>query len=98
MASAHASVAISPVDDIVQEAADATLLNSNLISLPVLVEFSRKVRRVIRQNISWALIYNGTVIPLAAAGMLHPWMAALGMSLSSLLVVLNANRLRTVRS
>jgi Cu2+-exporting ATPase len=98
MASAHASVAVSPVDVIVQEAADATLLNSNLTSLPVLVEFSRKVRRVIRQNISWALIYNGTVIPLAVAGMLHPWMAALGMSLSSLLVVLNANRLRTVQN
>jgi Cu2+-exporting ATPase len=97
MASAYASVAVSPVDVIVQEAADATLLNSNLTSLPVLVEFSKKVRRVIRQNISWALMYNGTVIPLAVAGMLHPWMAALGMSLSSLLVVLNANRLRTVR-
>lgn len=98
MAAAHASVAVSPVDVIVQEAADATLLNSNLMSLPVLVEFSRKVRGIIRQNISWALIYNGTVIPLAAGGWLHPWMAALGMSISSLLVVLNANRLRTVRS
>jgi Cu2+-exporting ATPase len=98
MASAHASVAVSPVDVIVQEAADATLLNSNLMSLPILVEFSKKVRRIIRQNIGWALIYNGTVIPLAVAGLLQPWMAALGMSVSSLLVVLNANRLRTVRS
>ena len=96
MAMAHASVAVSPVDVIVQEAADATLLNSDLMSLAVLVDFSRKVRRVIRQNISWALIYNATVIPLAVAGWLQPWMAALGMSISSLLVVLNANRLRVV--
>jgi len=48
---------------------------------------------VIRQNIAWALVYNGSVIPLAAAGILQPWMAALGMSLSSIAVVLNAGRL-----
>jgi Cu2+-exporting ATPase len=48
---------------------------------------------VIRQNITWAVIYNVTALPLAAAGLLAPWMAAIGMSLSSLLVVLNSTRL-----
>ena len=47
-----------------------------------------------RQNVAWAIAYNLTAVPLAASGMLAPWMAALGMSASSLLVVLNALRLR----
>ena len=48
---------------------------------------------MVRQNIGWALGYNGIALPVAAAGILTPWLAALGMSLSSLLVVLNALRL-----
>jgi Cu2+-exporting ATPase len=51
-------------------------------------------RRTIRQNIAWAIVYNLTAVPLAVTGILAPWMAALGMSFSSLLVVLNALRLR----
>jgi Cu2+-exporting ATPase len=49
--------------------------------------------QIVRQNLLWALAYNLTAIPLAAFGLLAPWMAALGMSLSSLLVMLNALRL-----
>ena len=97
MASAHASIAVSPADVVVQEAADATLLTNSLTSLPTLIVFARQVRRVIRQNVSWAIVYNLSVIPLAMAGLLQPWMAALGMSVSSLLVVFNANRLRKVQ-
>ena len=97
MASAHVSIAVSPVDVVVQESADATLLTNSLSSLPLLIKFSKKVRRIIRQNVSWAITYNLFVIPLAVAGLLQPWMAALGMSLSSLFVVFNANRLREVR-
>jgi Cu2+-exporting ATPase len=48
---------------------------------------------IIRQNLGWAALYNLTAVPLAASGLLQPWMAALGMSLSSLLVVVNAARL-----
>jgi Cu2+-exporting ATPase len=48
---------------------------------------------LIRQNLAWAVLYNTSVMPLAVSGMLKPWMAALGMSLSSLLVVANASRL-----
>jgi Cu2+-exporting ATPase len=97
MAGAHVSIAVSPVDVVVQGAADATLLTNSLGSLPLLIRFSKKVRRIIRQNVSWAIAYNLLVIPLAVTGLLQPWMAALGMSLSSLFVVFNANRLRKVR-
>ena len=47
---------------------------------------------IMRQNLTWAVIYNLAAVPLAASGWLQPWMAAIGMSLSSLLVVLNALR------
>ena len=54
--------------------------------------------RIVKQNLAWALSYNLLAIPLAVSGTLQPWMAALGMSLSSLLVMLNALRLgRTTR-
>jgi Cu2+-exporting ATPase len=46
-----------------------------------------------RQNLAWAVVYNASVMPLSVTGVLKPWMAALGMSLSSLLVVANAARL-----
>ncbi len=97
MVSAHTSIAVSPADVVVQEAADATLLTNSLNSLLTLINFSKQVRRIIRQNVAWAIAYNLCVIPLAVAGLLQPWMAALGMSLSSLLVVFNANRLKEVR-
>jgi Cu2+-exporting ATPase len=59
---------------------------------------SDRTRSVIRQNLTWALAYNFTAVPFAAAGMIVPWMAALGMSLSSLLVVLNSGRLARRKS
>jgi Cu2+-exporting ATPase len=49
--------------------------------------------RIIRQNLSWAMVYNSAAIPLAAAGLVSPWLAGLGMAGSSLLVVGNALRL-----
>ena len=52
-----------------------------------------RARELVRQNLTWAILYNTSVMPLAVTGMLKPWMAALGMSLSSLLVVANAARL-----
>jgi Cu2+-exporting ATPase len=57
------------------------------------VALARRTRRIVRQNIVWALGYNVLALPLAAAGVVTPWMAALGMALSSLLVTLNALRL-----
>ena len=55
------------------------------------IETARRTRRIIRQNLAWAVLYNATAVPLAASGWLQPWMAAIGMSASSLLVVLNAH-------
>ena len=58
---------------------------------------AKKIRRIIRQNLVWAASYNLLAVPAAALGFIAPWGAAIGMSLSSLLVVLNALRLRGAR-
>jgi Cu2+-exporting ATPase len=76
-----------------QGSADAILIGDSLAGVPRLIEVGARVRRLIAQNIAWALLYNIAVLPLAAANMLHPWLAALGMSVSSLLVVGNALRI-----
>tara|TARA_R110002072_G_scaffold64_12_gene456 strand:+ start:607 stop:2775 length:2169 start_codon:yes stop_codon:yes gene_type:complete len=96
MGVADTAVAVSPVDILVQDAADATLLRQDILRLSMLINYSQRLKSVIRQNISWAVLYNFSVIPFAAAGFLAPWMAALGMSMSSLLVIANANRLNRV--
>jgi len=93
MAAAACSVAISPRDVLVQNSADATLVTPALQVLPVMLRYARRTRRIIRQNLFWSLLYNLSAIPLALAGLLPPWLAAIGMSLSSLLVVFNAGRL-----
>jgi Cu2+-exporting ATPase len=94
MAAAACSVAVTPRDVLVQHSADATLLSPSLTLLPAVLRFARRTRRIIRQNLLWSLAYNLSAIPLALLGLLPPWLAAIGMSLSSLLVVLNAGRLR----
>ena len=96
MGIADVSIAVSPVDVFVQEAADSTLLSGDIALVSKLTRFSQKLKRVIGQNIFWAVGYNVCLVPLAISGMIQPWMAALGMSLSSLVVILNANRLRKV--
>jgi Cu2+-exporting ATPase len=58
------------------------------------IQLAQQTRHVVRQNYLWALMYNAISIPAAAMGYLSPWMAAIGMSASSLLVVVNALRLR----
>jgi len=93
MAAADTSLAVSPRDVVVQNSADATVLGDALQVLPDILRFARKSRRIIRQNVGWSVTYNFTVIPFALAGMVPPWLAALGMSLSSVLVIANASRL-----
>lgn len=93
MAGARVSVAMGGAADLTQVNADAILLNSDLTQLPKAMNTSRCMRRIIRQNMVWALGYNALGLPLAAAGYVPPWLAAIGMSLSSLVVVLNALRL-----
>jgi Cu2+-exporting ATPase len=93
LAGADVSVAIGEGARYAAAAADMVLLTANLDILLKGVRLSRKMMRVIRQNLSWALAYNITALPLAAVGLIHPWMAALGMSASSLIVIGNAMRL-----
>jgi Cu2+-exporting ATPase len=69
------------------------LVGENLDAIAQAVLLSRRMLRIARQNLSWAALYNFGSLPLAAVGLIPPWLAALGMSLSSMAVVLNAARL-----
>jgi Cu2+-exporting ATPase len=93
LAGADVSVAIGEGARYAAAAADMVLLSDHLNVLLSGIRTVRKMMRIIRQNLAWALAYNMTALPLAAAGIIQPWMAALGMSASSLLVVANAMRL-----
>jgi Cu2+-exporting ATPase len=97
LAGADVSVAIGGGTDLAKVSADVVLLGEALAPLCVGVETARRCMHVIRQNMAWAILYNATAVPLAASGWFQPWMAAIGMSASSLLVVLNAARLLAER-
>lgn len=93
LAAADVSAAVLESSDLVKSRADVLLLSRRLGSLPALLAVARRTRRVVRQNLSWALAYNITAVPLAALGFMPPWVAALGMAGSSILVMGNAARL-----
>ncbi len=93
LAGADVSIAMGDGARYAAAAADMVLLTGKLGVLHEGVITVRKMMTIIRQNLAWALAYNIIALPLAAAGYIHPWMAALGMSASSLLVVANAMRL-----
>ncbi len=93
LAAAYVSCAMTQGAAIAQAAADLLLLSGSLRAIATGVRVARKAQRIIRQNLTWALVYNVTAVPLAAAGYIPPWVAALGMSISSLAVVTNAARL-----
>ncbi|RLA44985.1 MAG: ATPase [Gammaproteobacteria bacterium] len=94
LSGADISVAMGEAADFTHLAADAVLLSANLAILVDAIEVAVKTETVIRQNIAWALLYNLSALPLAALGWVPPWAAAIGMSISSLVVVLNALRLQ----
>jgi len=94
LASADVSIAVADASSLARTSADILLLSDRLDNIRVVFDAAQRTRRVIRQNLGWALLYNATAIPAAAAGLISPWLAALGMSASSLLVVANALRLR----
>jgi len=93
LAGADVSVAIGSGTELARVSADVILLGDGLGGLVAGVDTARRMLRIIRENLAWAVIYNATAVPLAASGVLQPWMAAIGMSMSSLLVVLNALRI-----
>ena len=93
LAAADISVAMGSATDLAKTTADAVLLSNRLDSLVQAFEMARRTRRIIIENLLWATLYNAMVLPFAALGWVTPVWAALGMSVSSLLVVLNALRL-----
>jgi P-type Cu2+ transporter len=94
LAGADVSLAMGSGTRIAQTQADLVLVSDRLEAIPAAVRQTRRTLRIVRQNIVWAIGYNALALPVAATGLLTPWLAALGMSLSSLLVVGNALRLR----
>lgn len=92
LSAADVSMAMGSATRLAQSKADSVLLSGNLHAISAVVSLSARVQRIIRQNLGWALVYNLVALPAAAAGVLPPWLAAIGMSFSSLIVVLNAMR------
>ncbi|SDJ50871.1 heavy metal translocating P-type ATPase [Billgrantia gudaonensis] len=97
LAGADVSLAMNGATDLARTSADAVLLGPRLGRIVEAVEIARATRRIMRQNMIWSVCYNASALPLAALGIVPPWVAALGMSTSSLVVVGNALRLGRFR-
>ncbi len=93
LAAADVSVAMGSGSALAQNSADIVLLSDRLCDLTVAHSASRRALAVVRQNLAWALVYNLASVPAAALGMVPPWLAGVGMALSSALVAGNALRL-----
>lgn len=94
-AQSDVAIAMTEASDITKLNADMLLLNNKIESLETMLKIVSKTNRTIHINFMWALAYNLTALPFAMMGYIAPWMAALGMSLSSLIVVINASRITT---
>lgn len=93
LAAADISIAMGSATDLAKTCADAVLLSNRLDALVQAFDLARRTRRNIIENLLWATLYNGLMLPFAALGWITPVWAAIGMSVSSLIVVLNALRL-----
>ncbi|MGY2575919.1 heavy metal translocating P-type ATPase [Vibrio sp. C8] len=93
LAGAHLSVAMGGGTDVAKASADMVLLGDKLDRLLDARELALKTRSIIRQNLAWALGYNLVILPLAVAGFVAPYVAVVGMSASSIIVVSNSLRL-----
>jgi Cu2+-exporting ATPase len=92
LAAAHVSCAMGRGAALAQSAADLLLMNESLQSIAEAVQTARDNGALVRANLRWALLYNLCAVPLAAIGWVPPWLAAVGMSASSLYVVWRAQR------
>lgn len=93
LARAQVSVAMGQGADLAKARADALLVGGRLQAIAAALPLARRTRRVVRQNLAWAALYNAVCVPLALVGWLPPWAAGLGMALSSAGVIANAARL-----
>ncbi|WNO10204.1 heavy metal translocating P-type ATPase [Teredinibacter sp. KSP-S5-2] len=93
LSGANLSVAMAGSTQLAESKADSVLVNGDLRTLVKSLSFSRRVKDTIRQNLAWAIAYNLVALPAAVTGIIPPYLAAIGMSLSSLVVVVNALRL-----
>jgi Cu2+-exporting ATPase len=89
---ANVAVAMGRGSALAQTSADLILVRDSLDQLPGIVQVARRAQRIVKQNLAWSIGYNLAALPLAALGLVPAWLAAIGMSLSSVLVVLNAMR------
>lgn len=93
LAQSDISIAMGGGTDVARASGDMVLIDDRLTLIPAALMVARKTQRIIRQNLWWAAAYNLIALPLAVSGHVTPWLASLGMALSSLLVVSNALRL-----
>ena len=93
LAGADVSVALASGTDLAQSQADIVLCSDRLFSLIEARDTAKQTMQILMQNQRWALTYNISAMPLAALGLVAPWLAAIGMSTSSLVVILNALRI-----
>ena len=98
LASAHVSIAMGKGVPLNHAHADYILLNGDISQIPALISHAKKTMTIIKQNMTWAILYNLICIPLAFFGVLSAWLAGLGMAISSLVVICNALRLTQFES
>lgn len=96
LAAADLGIAVATGTDVAMRAADIIVVREDLLAVPDAIRLSRATFRTVRTNLAWAVGYNVAAIPIAAAGLLNPLIAAAAMSLSSVLVVHNSLRLQKV--
>lgn len=97
LAQANISFAMGSGTDLAKTSADIVLLNADIKQIPVTLDMAQRTLKIIRQNTTWAIVYNALALPLAALGYVEPYISTIGMSVSSLVVVLNSLRLHNDR-
>lgn len=93
LATSDVSMALGNATSLARTSADTISLSNGLYALPILFQQAQLTARIVKQNLSWALAYNAISLPAAALGLVSPWLAAIGMATSSLLVAANSARL-----